>query len=600
MKLSDVQGRYTKVNKAPAPVVDSSATAAGPAKASAPATLKLSDVKDKIKLVKKAAAPGTAAPATAPAKTSFLDKLKSGYDAYASGANRFATKLFGGIVDTGNDLIKRGQNMAGNVNDAAEGIQKQDSALGKVAEVGSMVGKNTAEVIRGIGDIFGDIGGAFVPDSIKKAVEDPNSPMAQSFIKFWNDMRPEYKDVIKTLSQKAQDNPEVAGAIKDSIDSILGGLGLEGGAGVVKTAVDEGSVIAKNVAEKAAAGTEKVVAGAKEFADKTATAAKEKVIPFVKDASNIRYGTPEEIASNNTRRTAEAGAKVDATVGKVAQGKAKDIPKFKRGLSTLDTKGVKTFKDLSSTADSKITDLSTKQDALLAKDPTPRKIDWFTQNVGTKGAPVKSNYVDSALKDLQELYDKTGDAKSLAEIQKVIRKGQSTGLTIKEINGIAKQYGSEFKIKAFGKTGEALTSTNASKFENTRKGLKDTFRNLLPDNESKAIDQQITDLYSVRDLSKANAEKVNALSQRMQKPSVLKKIGQLTGKAVDIATGGSIKSMAQELLGLSSKGLDKMDMAEVEKNLPKYLKQINAAMKKDDTGFVNDIVNMLKGNSSKQ
>lgn len=295
---------------------------------------------------------------------------------------------------------------------------------------------------------------------------------------------------------------------------------------------------------------------------------------------------------------------LDTTAGKVLQGKSKDVESGKNAITLLDKpETIKTYKDLNSSASSKIKDLATKQDVILSKDKTTHPIDNFEKITGEGNSQVKTNYVKQAIDNLKELYTNTSDAKGLSEIKTLEEKvygisdklgnltKEPVGLTVKEVNQLARDYGSEFSSKAFGKTGEPLTSVNATKFENIRSGLKNTARDLLPSKESQQLDSQMTDLYGLRDSAKTMAEKVNTLTQRLKQVNILQKIGGTVGKALRV-TG--IGDLAGKLLGIDKvPGASTLNAVELEQMLSKNIARINAALTKDDAGFVSSIKDII-------
>lgn len=180
-------------------------------------------------------------------------------------------------------------------------------------------------------------------------------------------------------------------------------------------------------------------------------------------------------------------------LGQVLQGEIDDISKGAEALKSLDLKGITKYSQLSERISGKISKLAQEVDTVLEKDQTLRKAADLTTEMKTKsGKIVKDNYISKALNHLSELYDKTGDVAAKAEIDEVIGKANTDGLSVKEINDIARTYGQEFSSKAFNKVGDALTSVNSQMYENTRKGLKALARNTIGGTEAKAKDELIS------------------------------------------------------------------------------------------------------------
>jgi len=281
---------------------------------------------------------------------------------------------------------------------------------------------------------------------------------------------------------------------------------------------------------------------------------------------------------------------IDSTVGKIAQGAKSDIPSFKSGLENLDTSKVKTYSDLSKLADSKIKELSGAQDTLLSQDKNLYKVQSLATKVGDKAAA--HNYVIDAVNQLKDFYTKTNDVPNLQKVNDYIDKLdpiKGTGLTLKDVNSIARMHGSD--LSGYNANGELASGLTKQAAENTRQGLKNTVRNLLPDGTSKSLDKSISDIYTVRDLSKDMADKVNKLSQRLQNPNVLQKIGGVIGKGMRFSGVGDL---ASNLLGIEKvPGAKTLNPLELEAKLSKNLGRINNALKSNDTGFITKIKDMI-------
>ena len=145
--------------------------------------------------------------------------------------------------------------------------------------------------------------------------------------------------------------------------------------------------------------------------------------------------------------------------------------------------------------------------------------------------------------------------------------------------------GAKEREKAFGKTGEALTSVNAQRFENTRKALKEVARKGMEGKKAKALDESITDIYRVQDLVKKNAEAVNKLNQKIQERGLLERVGYYASKTLDMATGGSLRGVFGGLLprGVGYKVMNALDL---EKALQRNLEIIQRAIKAGDPEII--------------
>lgn len=496
----------------------------------------------------------------APKVTSRAEEIRSlGATPRSTGFLQGDTFAKGGIA---NDIGKSFQNHAQNISNEAKNVNNVFNDPNKsIAEKGltglSAAGHVAGNVAGAVGDMFGSVISHVTPQPVKDFAANKVKEVSDNLM----NKDSLYSKGINAYANNVPENSDVNKSVGDVVNtaSLLGG---KEASPIVKDAA--GNIIneGKNIASDIKGG---VVDPALETAGKI----KDKVMP---------------------------SESVDKTTGKVLQGKPADIESGKSGLSSMDTSKVKTYKDLKDTANKTITEKARIQDENLAKDPTPRPLESFTKTVGEGNGVVKTNYVKQAIDNLGELYTNTSDAEGLSKIKTLEDKATGEGLTVKEVNDLARMYGSEFGTKAFGKTGEALTSVNATKFENIRSGLKNTARDLLPDEASRALDEEMSNIYTVRDLATKMETRVNTLTQRLQKPNILQKLGGMIGRGMRI-TG--IGDLASKLLGIDKvPGAATLNAVELEAQLSKNLGKINAALLKDDAGFVKDMQDLLQSENS--
>lgn len=292
--------------------------------------------------------------------------------------------------------------------------------------------------------------------------------------------------------------------------------------------------------------------------------------------------------------------KAQKAVGQIIQGKSKDITPALRVLSKIETKGVQTYNQLSSAVGNNIKALSHAMDELLSADPKPRVLSELDKVVKVGEQEVRTNYVGQALQHLEELYTKTNDPVAAQKIKNLSAKASQEGLTVKEINDVAKEYGVEFGSKAFNTVGDPRTSINSVAYENTRKGVKDTLRSLLPDDKAKLIDKELSDHINTQELIKKMTEKVNALSQKAKERGILEKTAIGTAKAVDTLTGHSLRGLLSGLLP-SNVGLKTMNSLNLQEVLKKNLAIIQKAEKALESpnftpkSFLGRIAKLTKG-----
>lgn len=336
------------------------------------------------------------------------------------------------------------------------------------------------------------------------------------------------------------------------------------------------------------------ILGAKGVVDTTGTAAR---------LSSAGYTATSNLLNNATNVVKQkAGSlmkspekSVVGAVGEVLQGKPDDIAKGIKAFKEIDTTGVKTYAELGEKIDDSIRTLSEKVDIELGKDLTKTPLSELTTSLKTKsGVEVKTNYVDTALKQMKELYEKTGDVKAAADIDELIATATKEGLSKQDINNIARVYNTEFGSKAFSKaTGDPLTSVNAQLYETVRKGLKGKAREGIGGAEAKAADEAISSLYNTKDLVTKNIDAVNKLQQRIAERGLAEKAGYYLTKYADVLTGGTIRGLVGGLLprGVGYKTLNALDL---EERLQKNLEIIKRASEATDEAEITKILSELE------
>ncbi len=291
----------------------------------------------------------------------------------------------------------------------------------------------------------------------------------------------------------------------------------------------------------------------------------------------------------------ELKAKLDSTVGKIIQGKTEDIQGATKALANLDTKGVKTYDDLSSLVKNQTSALSQKQDELLSQFPDAHPVSDFNTTIGK----ITTNPVNTAIDHLKELYTNSARYQDLARIQDLQTTAESQGLSLQQVNDLAREYGIE-KSGFSNTTGNPLTSVNAKMYENTRKALKSSFRDLLPDPIKQAsigIDTGISNNINLNDLTDKMVESVNQLQQKIVKRGIVETIANKTSKIADALTLHSLRGL---LTGIaqSNVGLKTMNSIAIEKALSGNLSKVTDLLSQMDTmtndQAANAIVDLIK------
>lgn len=290
--------------------------------------------------------------------------------------------------------------------------------------------------------------------------------------------------------------------------------------------------------------------------------------PNIKGLVNDAKQTVSDIKTGITKPV-----DTSALTGKIIQGGTKDIEKAKSTISKLDISGVNTSQDLANKLDTHVKNLSEQLDSKLDKNKTIKKLNdlSFKENVG--GKAVEHNYVKDSINQLKDHYKSINDPVSLERINQLETKANKNGLTVKEINDLAKEQG--IQIDAYKKSGDLASTTKAQAAENTRTGLKKTARDIFGDKSYEQSDKAISDAIRTKKLIDKRVELVNKAKQKIEARGWGSKAGALILKVTDTLSGGLLKGAAKELIGKS--GDNYLNILDLEKTLSKDLEKLQKA-----------------------
>ena len=289
----------------------------------------------------------------------------------------------------------------------------------------------------------------------------------------------------------------------------------------------------------------------------------EEAIQAGKAGVKVAKQAPEALStiSKNIQDIGRTPKTIGQVVGDVAQGTTEDIKPVATALKTIDTKKVKTYSDLLGEINKTIPQLAAKQDAEFLKDSTLYTLNDLAVKQATKsGKEISTDYVTKGLNELKDFYTSVGDDVSKADIEELITKANTEGLTRKEVNDIARLHGRE--LNAYNANGQLSSGLTKQAAENTRQGLKNTARQGFENTETKNIDNQLSALYDTQKLIEKNVEAVNKLQQRIQERGLVEKLGHGTFKALDVISGGLIRGVVGGLLprGVGYKTMNAIDI----------------------------------------
>lgn len=380
--------------------------------------------------------------------------------------------------------------------------------------------------------------------------------------------REKVEQMIAAYNVWADQNPEAASNVRDASSLMLSlaeAAGFKGGSTAAREAAD--------------VATDAVVKGSKQL-EKVGNKADEALRVAARSA-----GEAVDIATESRRaaRVASQQEKVDNAVARITQAGADDRAKeqARRALTEIDTTGVKTYDELNNRIDEQIKAISQNVDAELnqfTETYTPQTAGVYTK-VGDK--TVTQNPVLEALDGLETAYNKSGEAPKAEAIRQLRQKFETDGLTVREMNDLAREYGIEYRDRSFTKMGDPKAGFNAENYENVRSGLKQVVRDRLPTDTAKELDAKISDLYATRDLTSKIEDRVAKLQQRITNRTLPQKVGGAAAQIVDLITMGGLRGFIAKL-SPSNIGNKAMNALEIEKELKKNLKELDKLLALQD------------------
>lgn len=284
-----------------------------------------------------------------------------------------------------------------------------------------------------------------------------------------------------------------------------------------------------------------------------------------------------KISSMLSKNVAADESKISSAVGQILQGEEKDIAPGLRVLSEIDRSKVKTYEDLVDQLTKRATEVTRAQDELLGSDTSRFKLPKLSAESDVGGTKLKHNYVNDALKQLDDFYKSTNDVEGAAKIKQFRQLASKEGLTSAEVNDLAKLHGQE--LNAYNANNELASGLKKQSAENTRQGLKDTVRQIAQQTQkagdrSKALDKKISEIIHTRDLAKELQAKVNALEQKIQKRSLGNQVGRAVGQVANFATRGAFKGFFDFFLE-RGQGLKTLNALDLEKKLSSNLRLLD-------------------------
>ena len=531
-------------------------------------------------------------------------QISQGKEAFEAERLKNRGQIAGAAADIGEDFMTMGRNLREGFQErtaeTAGNIQRrQQTDKGAFGELGEAVGTGldfATDTIRTAADAVEEGGmfalKAFTTQEQEEAVENAISNAVGATVEevTTNERLAPIVDQTKKLvagyNKWAQENPETAGATKN-VGAILGTLaefmGAKAGATIGKEAVDTAADVIKTQGPKAVEQLERVQPaleqGARNLGEQLDSySEKRRDARLLDQEGKVTTAVEDILRAGDDQRAIDAG---------------------KRFLTSVDTSDVKTYKDLQTKQQDRLQALGNEQNTLLNQYNDRFTSDDLVKTTDVNGTTVEQNFVDSALSQLTKYFEAIDDPVQAAKYRQLSQKLESDGLTISEMNEIAKDHGS--KLTGFNANGELASGLNKQSFENTRKGVKSTFREQLEkvaDKEtrqkSEALDAAMSDLFTVEPLIDKMTEMVARQRQRTFKPTVMEKLKQRGIQALDVASLGSVQRMFPRAIP-GSRINESINFAEAEQLLERNLSELRKIEEiENDTDYANALADYLK------
>jgi len=269
---------------------------------------------------------------------------------------------------------------------------------------------------------------------------------------------------------------------------------------------------------------------------------------------------------------------VNKVVWKIIQWKEKDIKPAIDALSQIDTKWIKTYKELWSKLREWNQKLMQSVDEILTKDTRQVTPDMFTKTVKAWDQVISKDYMGDVIDNLTELYSKWWDIDKQAKILNVKDLYKKWALKLKDANDLLRVYSSEFGDKAFSKVSqEPLTSVSAQQYENIRKWAKELLRSQFADDWLKQLDQAYSKSTKTLKFIDDMSDKVQKLQQKVQERWFIENITRKLWRWVDLITWWWVRWFLTSFLpsNIGNKVLNSLDLQEqLAKNLDDFAKAI--------------------------
>lgn len=419
-------------------------------------------------------------------------------------------------------------------------------------------------------------GGELVGETVKEVIGTA-APVVKDRMKSWLESivsSPAIKDnIIEPYTEWSEENPRKSRAVKDVVDIGTAALFAKG---------------AKPSVNALKSGTDSLVAtGEKTWAEVVKTGEKitADIMKPAEQVAQVLATSPTKVIANRAANV----VKVNDLVNVITRGKPGALAATKNTIFSMDTTGLKTFEQLATKAGEMEGVLRNSVDDVLSQNPTLYKLPEL--NI-VKGY----NYTEKALNVLEDLYIETINPDLLELVKELSVKAKTEGLTSKEINDLAREFGTEVASKGYNaKTGEPLKGINAQMEQNIRTGMKDTVRALNGNNLDLLtnLDGTLSEFISTKDLFVKLAQETTTKGARLFPENQLLQVGAQVGAtaatAANLATGGGLMGLINKIIPANKLFNKNMSVLDLQKILEKTLTNV----KKIDADGGGNVFNKL-------
>lgn len=295
--------------------------------------------------------------------------------------------------------------------------------------------------------------------------------------------------------------------------------------------------------------------------------------PLVNKVDNVVEDVLTKNAVKNLEKNKDA---IRLMANQIWQWATSDIENSAKALSSIlktnRPQSISSFKDLKEAGSRRIKEIAWQIDENLSSQAG--KINMTHQHIVNVEWKQKWKYVEDALKDLLDVYEKQNspeDMNRILDFQKRFMVDGEDGVSYKELNDLAKEYWEV--MDAWNKKNE-ITTDAKQWWENTRSWIKDILRERMPDADFRQLDGEMSSVINFNKLVSKSVEAVNNVEKRLIEQWLWNKtVGaaiEKTMNVVDLLTWRWISRWIWKAARWSKNA--PVDISAIQEQLPKMLR----------------------------